>query len=392
MDADIAGAPHQVVHDGAMQDLEPSRSRRLADHDLRDVVGLRIGDDVVGDAPVAARDCYRLAAEALGEPQGIGDSVALFLGELQGSPGLDRERGEWRVQAIRQPLGVANEPCGERRFADAHKDALACRPWSLQRAGLQLAAQLLVDALGGAAQRQFAQRGEIGRREEVLERALGLLRHVNLAVLQPLDQVARRQVDQFDRVGAVEDGVRHGLAHPHMGDLRDDVVQALDVLDVDGGVDVDAVVEQLLDIEIAFRMPAAGCVGMGEFIDQGDLRPPRLDGVDVHLVESLAAILDVSARDDFEPFEQGFGLLAAVGLDHPDHDVIAVLEPGAGLVQHFVGLADAGSRADEDLQLTGAALLAPGCFKQRLRRGPLIVVVASVRHLLSQEADRWQDF
>ncbi len=174
-----------------------------------------------------------------------------------------------------------------------------------------------------------------------------------------------------------------------MGDLRDDVVQALDVLDVDGGVDVDAVVEQLLDVEIALRMPAAGRVGMGEFVDQGDLRPPRLDRVDVHLVEGLAAILDVSARDDFEPFEQGFGLLAAVGLDHPDHDVIAVLEPGAGLLQHFVGLADAGSRADEDLQLTGAALLAPGSFKQRFRGGPVIVVVASVRHRLSRSWLRW---
>ena len=165
-----------------------------------------------------------------------------------------------------------------------------------------------------------------------------------------------------------------------MGDLRDDVVQALDVLDVDGGVDVDAVVEQLLDVEVALRMPAAGRVGVGEFVDQHDLRPPRLDRVDVHLVEGLAAILDASARDDLEPFEQRLGFLAAVGLDHPDHDVVAVLEPGAGLLQHLVGLADAGRRADEDLQLTGAAFLAPGRFEQRFRRRPVIVVAASVRH------------
>ena len=35
-------------------------------------------------------------------------------------------------------------------------------------------------------------------------------------------------------------GVGHRLAHAHLRDLRDDVVQALDVLDVDGRVDVDA--------------------------------------------------------------------------------------------------------------------------------------------------------
>ena len=67
------------------------------------------------------------------------------------------------------------------------------------------------------------------------------LRDVDLAFLQPLDQVVGREVDELDRVGAVEDGIRDRLAHAHAGDLRDDVVQALDVLDVDRGVDVDAV-------------------------------------------------------------------------------------------------------------------------------------------------------
>ena len=101
--------------------------------------------------------------------------------------------------------------------------------------------QLLVDALGGPPQRQFAQRGQIARREIMLQRALGLFGDIDLAFLQPLDQIVRREVDQFDGVGAVEHRIRHGLAHPHMGDLRDHVVEALDVLDVDRGIDVDAV-------------------------------------------------------------------------------------------------------------------------------------------------------
>ena len=54
MDADIAGAAHQIVHHRAVQDLEPARARRFADDDLGDVVGLRVADDVVGDAAVAA--------------------------------------------------------------------------------------------------------------------------------------------------------------------------------------------------------------------------------------------------------------------------------------------------------------------------------------------------
>ena len=74
----------------------------------------------------------------------------------------------------------------------------------------------------------------------MLERPLGLLGDVDLALLQTLDQIVGRQVDQLDGVGAIEDGVGHGLAHAHVRDLRDHVVQALDVLDVDRRVDVDA--------------------------------------------------------------------------------------------------------------------------------------------------------
>jgi hypothetical protein len=53
-DADIAGPADQIVHDRTVNDLEPACARRFADHDLRHVVGLRIGDDVFGDAAIAA--------------------------------------------------------------------------------------------------------------------------------------------------------------------------------------------------------------------------------------------------------------------------------------------------------------------------------------------------
>ena len=154
--------------------------------------------------------------------------------------------------------------------------------------------KLVVDALGGAAQRQLAQRRQVARREVVLERALGLLRDIDLALLQPLDQVVRREVDELDVVGAVEDRVRHGLAHADAGDLRDDVVQALDVLDVERGVDVDAGGQQLLDIEIALGMAAARRVGVGELVDQDELRPAREDGVEVHLLERAALVVDAA--------------------------------------------------------------------------------------------------
>ena len=246
--------------------------------------------------------------------------------------------------------------------------------------GLHVVEQLLVDPLGGAPQRQFAQRRQVARREIMLQRALGLLGDIDLALLQPLDQVVRREVDQFDGVGAVEHRVRHGLAHPHMGDLRDHVVEAFDVLDVDGRIDVDAVRQQFLDVEIALGMAAAGRVGMGEFIDQRDLRPPRDQRVEVHLLERLLLVGEPPARQHFEPLQQRFGLRPAMGLDHADDDIGAGLLPGMGALQHLVGLADAGSGADENLEPAGAAVLAPGRFQKGFRRRTLFGIAAGLDH------------
>ncbi len=271
------------------------------------------------------------------------------------------------MQPVGEPLGVTHEAGRARILADADDNALAGRPRALDGVRLHLAEQLLVDPLGGAAQSELAQRGEVGRREEMLERALGLLGDVDFAFLEPLDQVVGRQIDQFDRIGAIEHGVRHGLAHPHMGDLRDDVVEALDVLDVDGGIDVDAVAHQLFDVEIALRMAAAFGVGVGELVDQNDLRVPRNDRVEVHLLERLALVFDAAPGNDFEALQQRLGLLAAVGLDHADDDVVAVLQPRVGLLQHFVGLADAGRGADENPQLADAPFLAARRFEERFR-------------------------
>ena len=84
------------------------------------------------------------------------------------------------------------------------------------------------------------------------------------------------------------------------------------------------------------------------------------------------------------PVEQGLRLLAAVRFDDADHDVVAVLLPGAGLLQHLVGLADAGRRADENLEPAGSALFPPGGLEQGLRRGSLVRVAPLIHH---QESD-----
>ena len=146
-------------------------------------------------------------------------------------------------------------------------------------------------------------------------------------------------------------------------------------------VDVDAGVEQLLDVEIALGMAAAGRVGVGELVDQHELRlarddarrgpSPRASGPC-----SRRCLRGMTSR----PVEQRLGLLAPVRLDDADDDV----DPSLALrarrdLQHLVGLADAGRGAEEDLQPAAPLLFAPGRLEQGVRRGPLIEVAAADR-------------
>jgi hypothetical protein len=206
----------------------------------------------------------------------------------------------------------------------------------------------------------------------VFERPLGLLRDIDLAFPEPLNQVSRGKVDQFDRLGPVEYLVGHGLADADTRDLGDDVVQAFDVLDIDRRVDVNAAVQNLFDVEVALRMTAAGRIGVREFIDKRDLRPARDDRIEVHFLERSSFVIDVAARNDLKAFEQRLGFLPTVGLDDTHDDVITVLLPRPRGLQHRVGLADTGGRTDEDAKPAGAALLAPGSLQQGFRRRPLI--------------------
>ena len=93
----------------------------------------------------------------------------------------------------------------------------------------------------------------------------------------------------------------------------------------------------------------------------------RNDRIQIHFLEHLAAVFDAAPGNDFEAGQQRFGFLAAVGLDHAGDDVVAVLEQCVGLLQHFVGLADAGRGADENPQLADASFLAARRFEERFR-------------------------
>src|SRR5262249_44292907 len=217
------------------------------------------------------------------------------------------------------------------------------------------------------------------------------------AVPKALNQILGRYVDKLDCIGTVKNRVRDGFAYSNMSDLRHDVVEALDVLDIERRVDVDALIQQLLDVEIALRMTATCDIGMGKFVDEDDLRMPRQDGIEVHLLDPLAFVIDPLTRDDFEIFEERLGLLTAVGLHYAHNDVIAVLLSRPGLLQHLIGFAEARSCTHEYLQRPEASFLTSGRFKQGFRRRALVLFAPLFCHsalslcgLRSQQIIAWR--
>ena len=101
-------------------------------------------------------------------------------------------------------------------------------------------------------------------------RPSGLLGHIDLALLQALQQIVGGQVNEFNLISPFEDGVGDRLADNHAGNLRHDIIQAFDMLHIERGVDVDPGGEEFLDILPAFGMPRARGI---RWVEPGDTAP-----------------------------------------------------------------------------------------------------------------------
>ncbi len=158
-------------------------------------------------------------------------------------------------------------------------------------------------------------------------------------------------VDELDLVRPAHPRVRHRLALGHPGDRVDDIVDAFEMLDVDGGDDLDAGIEQPLDVLPALLVARAGHVRVRELIDEHDLGSPCKDGVDVQLRPCGAAVLDADRGDRLEIADLGDRLRTVVRDDQSDHDVGRALAAPPAFVEHRVRLADARCGAEVDAEL-----------------------------------------
>ena len=91
---------------------------------------------------------------------------------------------------------------------------------------------------------------------------------------------------------------------------------------------------------------------MGELVDQRHGRPTARHGLEVHLLEHGAAVLDRLPGNDLEIAELRQRVATTVGLHVADDHVGASLSTTPALVEHGERLADAGSSPEVDAQQT----------------------------------------
>ena len=299
----------------------------------------------------------------------------------QAVAGHDVDADQVTADAAGHPRRPADQPVAAGRAGDADDDPLAGLPHLGDAVALEVVGERVLDPVGDPEQRQLAQRAEVARPEVVAQRGVDPLGGVDVAVRHAPAERLGRHVDELDLVGPPHDRVRHGLALGDAGDPGDDVVERLEVLDVQRRDDVDAGVEQLLDVLPALLVARARARWCGRTRRRarpsagarGSRRGPSPRSPCRGTRRAGAGHLEVT--------ELLLGEDPAVGLDEADHDVGAAVGRRYALVEHRVGLADARSGAEVDAERARAP-----CAQSRLvQRSPSRPPVISSRARLSEQ-------
>ena len=257
-----------------------------------------------------------------------------------------------RVERVDQSFARANELLGLDVGADGNEHAVARKPRPRGPIREHRGARGGIDTIGDPPQRELAQRNEVRLAEEALDCRRDLLRHVDLAGLEPCEQVVGRKVDELDLVCLVEDPVRYRFALPYTRDLRDQIVEAFQMLNVDRRPDVDALPEQLPRCPASVSHAAApDRHRSGSSARARRRREPRAcvsTGVEIEFRGAPCRDTYGQERQLFQALEQTLGLDAcrAVRRNRRRHQSRTRARRAASSIA--IGFADAGAGTEED--------------------------------------------
>ena len=138
----------------------------------------------------------------------------------------------------------------------------------------------------------------------------------------------------------------------NLGNSRHLVVQALQMLNVHGGVHVNARTQQFFDILIALFMAASVGIGMGKLVDQNNLGAALQRGIKVEFAQHYPFMLHHGRRNAFQSFKQCRRRRALVRLDIAHHHVKPLCKGIMRSIQHRVRFANACGIPEKYFQAT----------------------------------------
>ena len=327
-------------------ELGPARTPRRTHHELGRTLGPRDVQKRLGDVGSCGLD---VATAELGQ-EGAVLGQKLVRWPLSAVFVSDVDADQLGLRAGRDAGGAAHQVVASGRASEGDDDSLSRLPRPVDAVPDPVGGECLVDTIGEPEERELAERGEVALPEVVPERRVDPLRRVDVAVGHSATQGLGSRVDELDLVGAADPRVGNGLLLLDARDAFDHVVEALEVLDVHRRDHVDARLEELLDVLPSLDVPASGHIRVGELVHERDRRVPRQHRVEVHLLESRAAVLHLAPRDDLEIAELLGSPRTRVGLDEGDDHIGPPLGAPTTLVQHVEGLPDARGCAEVDAE------------------------------------------
>ncbi len=187
---------------------------------------------------VIARNVTRLSSQLLGKAKGLIDPPQAIL--IHGLLVVSRhaDDGPGSVETGGETACHPHHLVGQRVSTDTNQQPLASRPRAFDGVLTQIVDHLIVHPVCCAAKGEFAKRCQIAEAEKAVGGAPGV-RQIDLAFLQPLDEFARRKVNQHHIVGTLQHRVRHPFTNGDTGNLRDEIGKAFKMLDIERRPDID---------------------------------------------------------------------------------------------------------------------------------------------------------
>jgi hypothetical protein len=195
-----------------------------------------VGDAKQRLADLRARHGNHLGPKLTGERQ-IAIQLRLLL-LIQCNAGIDVGDDPRSIHRGCSPSGITNQLLGGRPAPHRDEQPFAAFPRTGNPLFLHDVAQIAIDMLGHNPKRHFSQGREIALTKEVLRRGRCPLAEIDFAFCESGSQLFRRQVDEDELVCQVEEGIRDGFPNEYTCDLMDGVAPAFNVLDVNGGENV----------------------------------------------------------------------------------------------------------------------------------------------------------